>query len=96
MDALGYSLWLWTGTESDISPRGSCGGSSSRVSNYVLLRFPPAEDDDALSTYTRVADDALRVVVDTWEPEWASASSNAPPWHPQARRSAGPRCPWRK
>lgn len=74
---LGFSAGLWNGDfERGVGLSVNCGVWSRVVPNSFVLKLPKV--GEAVELYTaQTAMAVFRVVVDAWEPEWATWSSAA-------------------
>jgi len=77
IDELGFTVGLWNGSDISVGLMVTCGASSQRVSNAVVLNFPKAVGAAADLYSLEVADGVLRALVKSWEPMWATWTSNS-------------------
>jgi len=79
LDELGYSLAVWNGDDDDpVALSMRCGISGTYgPSNAVLLNLPARSDRAAALHELASATSMLRTLVEAWEPDWATVTTNA-------------------
>lgn len=74
---LGFSAGLWNGDfERSVGLSTKCGAWSSAVPNSFVLNLPPAEQGAIGLHEPETAKAILGVVIEAWEPEWATWTSH--------------------
>lgn len=76
-EELGYSLRVWTGDGNTMAGLSlTCGAYSPFAINHLVLNLPdPSNSPDGLYSPS-TAECVMDAVVDAWEPDWASLTSN--------------------
>lgn len=75
---LGYSASLWNGKKAAAAWSVQCGshpGPGIGISNLFVVDWPESNDMMALRCEQEMALKAMRVVVESWDPEWATWTS---------------------
>jgi hypothetical protein len=79
LDELGFSLGLWNRARPAIGLSGTVGAHPSfpGVLNSLVLDFPPPEAEGLRLYEPGVAEAIFDAVIEAWEPDWATWTSNA-------------------
>jgi hypothetical protein len=78
IDELGFSLSVWNGDEADpVSLSIRCGISAPGMSNSVVVNLPPPSERSAKLYDRATASAVLMILVEAWDPDWATMTSNS-------------------
>lgn len=77
---MGFAMSLWNGAEAQVGMSVLCGAypGTSGVLNCFSLDLPPLDEIPEFRD-TSIARQILKVIIDAWEPEWATWTSYE--WH---------------
>lgn len=86
IEELGFSVGLWNGApDASIGLRVSCGKSEPRLPNTVILELPKPLSVSATLSEDSTALSLVEAMVEAWEPDWATVTSD------DLRDAQGPR-----
>jgi hypothetical protein len=76
VDQLGFSIALWNGTDPQLGMMGLFGAypATKGILNCLSLSLPPLDEIPEFRD-TSIGRRILKVMIDAWEPEWATWSS---------------------
>ncbi len=77
---LGYQFGAWSHGPVDLSLIVQCGGSPrtpAGITNSVVISIPDLETENSPGVPWDALEDAMRTVIQCWDPEWATCTTQA-------------------
>lgn len=92
---LGFSASAWNGDDATPATFSvACGGSSPWVPNKLVVDLPPPAGIGAELYQLSVARSLMTMLIEMWNPDWATFASRSMHVGEQERQRGGPRVGW--